>query len=205
MQKRTILACLLVVNGMGFNGSVRCDENYDACGGDDINLWLPTFPALAVDLTHQEIAQRTDINDATFDTQIAAVNAAFKAALRQCIVNGVLAEEQFLALMEPVKQAYMAYVREVAFLVFAKAERLKDEAQYQAYMAQIAALRATMQATAHQAGDTWFAVEAGNDTTAHALSVSEGAASTIDAQQAQIDAINALVQALLVELANQPY
>lgn len=170
------------------------------CGPEQ---WIPQFSALDVLLTQEEIDQRADANETTFNTQKAAADQALLNYLRQCIAYGVCDEQQIHQLTESVKHAYEALIQEAAFLAYVKSERLAGEQQYQSYESQIDTLKSANKTTAHQAGETWFAVEQGYDDAGHALTVSQGAASSIQANQAQIDYLAGLLAALHAHLAMQ--
>jgi hypothetical protein len=239
MQMRSMLAYLLMINVIGYNAVVRCDDSAssytgmytsttgcacdncdcqhcdgDSCGGNDgdewagdcadqADVWIPVFPPLYVIPTYEDILQGTNANEVLFDSQLADVNQALKTYLRLCIMNGTCDEQQIATLIDAVKEVYKTFVRQSAFLAYVKAVRLYNEEEYQTYQAQLAALQAIIQQAAHQAGAVWFAVEAGTDTPAHALVVSQDAVNTIAITQAQMDQITVEVAALLVRLAGE--
>ena len=91
------------------------------------------------------------------------------------------------------------------FLAYAKNIRLQDEVEYQAYQAQLAALATAVQQAAQQAGDAWYAVVQGLTVLRMRLSVSQDAAATIAANQAQMAQIGVQISALLAVLATEPY
>lgn len=272
MQLRTMLTCMLVVNGISFSRAVRCDDgagysdtsttveqiyttptvvgeqtyyyyepyNYETyyeeeitCDGyyvedeyiyeeeidteyiyyEDVTMncneqeeaWIPTFPPLDKVPTYAEIITLTNQNEALFNTQIAYANQALEAYLRQCIVNGAYDEQQIANLINTIKNVYMVFVRQSAFLAYAKNIRLQNEVEYQAYQAQLAALATAVQQAAQQAGDAWYAVVQGANSAANALSVSEDAAAAIATNQDQMTQIGVQISALLATLAAESY
>lgn len=174
------------------------------CSNVDDQAWIPTFTTPTTLPSYQDIITCTNTNDAYFAAQIAAANQALQTHLDQCIVNGACDEEQIAALINAIQDVYKAYVRQSAFLAYLKAQRLQDEAQYQAYQTQLAALQASIQQAAQQAIAAWQAVVAGTDTAADALAASQAAATSIATTQGQIDQVNAQVAALLALLATNP-
>jgi hypothetical protein len=170
-----------------------------------VDPWIPAFTPLNPVPTYQEIIDATNANEALFEANIATANQALETYLRQCIVNGTLNEQQVATLVESIKQVYVAFVRQSAFLAYAKAQRLQDEAEYQAYQAQIQALQATIQQTAQQIANLWLAVGASSASVANALAATQTAAAAITATQAQIAEVNAQIAALLALLATDQY
>lgn len=179
----------------------ECPSWNDNSPNDENESWIPTFIAPATLPSYQDIIACTVANEASFAAELATANQALKAYLEQCIMNGSCDEEQVAALVNAVQGVYKAYVRQSAFLAYLKAQRLQDEAEYQAYQTQLAALQASIQQAAQQAIAAWQAVAAGKDTVSDALAVSQSVGTAITTTQGQIDQVNAQINALLVLLA----
>ena len=82
--------------------------------------WIPIFPPLYKVPTYSEIITLTNQNEALFNTQIAYADQALEAYLRQCIVNGAYDEQQIANLINAIKNVYMVFVRQSAFLSICK-------------------------------------------------------------------------------------
>ncbi len=81
-----------------------------------MNLGYQTFPPLYKVPTYSEIIALTNQNEALFNTQIAYADQALETYLRQCIVNGAYDEQQIANLIDTIKNVYMVFVRQSAFL-----------------------------------------------------------------------------------------
>jgi len=184
------------------------NESTDVCTSwedsysDDGASWIPTFTPLTTIPTYQEIVQCTAANDANFATQLAAATQALQTYLSQCLTNGTIDEQQVVTLVDTIKQVYRTYIRQSAFLAFAKAQLLQNEAQYQAYQTQLTEVQKSIQQAAQQASNAWLAVAAGDGALADAFTASQNAVTAIGAAQSEIDQINVQIAALLALLAS---